>query len=986
MKGERYSMKEMSALDTGKKKPALKKRTGSSGFDKRPVIAFLTALVIYAFLGIVCRKYPFGPYSVLISDLGAQYAPFLALYREKILSIAQSGDVISALSYSFSMGLGKNFFGSFGYYLASPLNLLYLLIDVTQIDLMVLVLIAVKYSLSAGTMCLFLCSRTMDKKNSFPVILALFYAFSLYAEVFAFHIMWLDGYLLLPLLLYFIEKYLTDNRTGGIIVTLLLLFATNYYIAYMAGIFSFFYLCVRLYVIRVDLKTAVKKALRYVLCAVICGLSLAVMILPIGIDTIANGEKTIITGRTEFILYNPIDLMAMMLLGNPGDFGDTLPSNLPFLFLGLPVTILVIIYLVSKIYSGREKKVHIAVLIAIWLSTAVYWIDKMWQVFDDPNWFWHRHAFVFLPVFLVIALRAFEKIKEISRRDMLITVGIMLFMIFTVHTIGSHSGHDKLFIYNTLLTLSYCGLFYLYSVRRFPKQLEDVPQLITPVLTAVCIFEFAFAGPTNTSALETLTVSTGDSKELSESIEELNDFGVQSDLIGCETGSARASVEKTPDYTHTNYVYAGEAMYGNFYGVALFNSNSNKQLHRFLKQFGYAVNYNYFAANYTYTAPSTDAFLSVGSVAAQRPLSFYSVTEEEKLTGVMMFYKNDDVLPIAFAADDGAMDFDFYRLEKAYEEKDYFAFQNDWYRSLFPEQFTDDFFITMDDDTVGAPEIINGSVYDAGAYFYGKELESKSESDSVPVQSSAGSNNGSLAANDMFFDVLGNESSIASQIEDNLTTVYRMNKEIPICINYEFFAPTSDEIYMDLSTYRIADESKVYVNGLMVASFGSDAYYSQVFRLGSFEPGEKISVSIQSNSDSWSYLDVNFGYFDYDAFDSQFDTVDLSRITTDEMSDGVVDLSLTGIKPDETVITTIPYEAGWTLYIDGKEAPIDTYQGAFIAFKCPEGSHTAQLRFTAPGLKAGAVISCVGIAALAVYVVFDLKQGKKVKKEEKAEV
>ena len=973
-------MKELSALDTGKK-PALKKRTGPSGFDKRPILAILAAVVMYVFLGIVCRKYPFGQFSLLISDLEAQYAPFLALYRSKLLSLVSGGnDPISALSYSFSMGLGKNFLGSYGYYLASPLNIIYLLIDVTKIDLVVFILIAGKLSLSAGTMCLFLCSRTTDKKSIFPIVLALFYAFSLYAQVFAFHIMWLDGYMLLPLLLYFIERFIKEQKIGGILVTLLLLFATNYYIAYMVGIFSFFYLCVRLFVIREEFKTSVKRVLKYVCSAVICGLVLTVLILPIGLDTLTNGEKTIVNGRSLFILYNPVELMSMLLLGYPGDFKDIVPSNLPLIFMGLPITILVILYLVSKTYSGREKTVHILALIGIWLSTAVYWIDKMWQVFDDPNWFWHRHAFVFLPVFLVIALRALEKIGEISRKDMLITVGIMMFMIVTVHTIGGHVGEDKIFIYNTILTLAYCGLLYLYSVRKFPKQLEDIPQLITPMLTAVCIFELAFVGPTNSSALETMTIITGNSEELSLAIEELNEFGNESKNIGAETGAMRASVEKTPNYSKLNYAYSGEEMFGDYYGVALFNSNSNKQLHRFLKQFGFAVNYNYFAERYTYSAPSTDAFLSVGSVASMREISFYPETDEQQLTGVMKFYKNENVLPVAFAVDDKAMDFDFFQLEKAYETKDYFAFQNDWYRSMFPEQFTEDFFITLDDDIVGKSEIINGSIYNGSNYYTGVDLENKSDPD---MQSEV---NSSLAEEDAFFDVLGYESDIVPLIEDNLVTVYRMNDAIPICINYEFVAPNTSEMYLNLSTYRIVNDTKVYVNGLEVAGCGSDTFYSQIYRLGSFEEGEQVNISIQSDCDSWTCLDVNIGYFDLDSFNSQFAKLDLGKVTATKIADGYVDLSVNGVRADETVITTIPYENGWTLYIDGQETEIKPYQGAFIAFKCPEGAHTAELRFIAPGLKTGAVISGVGIVALAVFVVLDINQKKKVKKDNKSEV
>ena len=973
-------MKELSALDTGKK-PALKKRTGSSGFDRRPLTAFLAALAMYIFLGIVCRKYPFGDYSILISDLEAQYAPFLALYRGKLLSLGNGeGELISSLSYSFSMGLGKNFLGSFGYYLASPLNLIYLLVDVTKIDLVVFILIAGKLSLSAGTMCLFLCSRTTDKKSSIPVILALFYAFSLYAEVFAFHIMWLDGYMLLPLLLYFLEKYIKDQKMGGILVTLLLLFATNYYIAYMAGIFSFFYLCVRLYVAGEDRKAAVKKALKYVLAAVICGLVLAVLILPIGMDTITNGEKTVVADRTNFILYDPLDLMSMVLLGYPGEFDTVLPLNLPLLFMGLPVTILTILYLVSKTYSGKEKKIHIFALIGVWLSTAVYWIDKMWQGFDDPNWFLHRHAFVFLPVFLVIALRALEKIKTVPRRDILVTLGIMLVMITTVHTIGSHAGHDILFIYNTVLTLAYCGILYLYGVKKFPEQLEDVPKLINPLLAIVCVFELAFVGPTNTASLETLTSVTGKSSELSLAIEEVNDFGISSKAAGRESGAARAGVEKTPDYSSKYYVYAGEDMFGDYYGVALFNSNSNKQLHRFLKQFGFAVNYNYFAERYTYSAPSTDAFLSVGSVASMRDISFYTETDQPQLTGVMKFYKNENVLPLAFAVDDQAMVFDFFRLEKAYDAKDYFAFQNDWYRSMFPEQFTEDFFITLDDSVTGDPEILNGSIYDSGNYLTGFEIEKELLTEE-PVSADPSAAGSSLADDDAFFDTLGYESSITDKIEDNLTTIYRMNDAIPICVDYEFTVPAAGELYLNLSTYRIVNANKVYVNGLEVGGCGGDTFYSQIYRLGSFNEGEKVCVSIQSDSNSLTYLDINFGYFDSAVFDSQFSKLDLSKVSVDEMTDGYVKLAVNNAGSNETIVTTVPYENGWTLYIDGQEAEIKPYQGAFIAFKCPEGAHTAELRFIAPGLKTGAVISGVGIVALAVFVVLDINQKKKVKKD-----
>ena len=71
------------------------------------------------------------------------------------------------------------------------------------------------------------------------------------------------------------------------------------------------------------------------------------------------------------------------------------------------------------------------------------------------------------------------------------------------------------------------------------------------------------------------------------------------------------------------------------------------------------------------------------------------------------------------------------------------------------------------------------------------------------------------------------------------------------------------------------------------------------------------------------------------------------------------------------VLTTIPAEDGWQLLIDGQPADYEFYQNALIAFEVPSGSHTAELEFTSPGLKKGALVSCAGIVLLAAFIVID---------------
>ena len=86
--------------------------------------------------------------------------------------------------------------------------------------------------------------------------------------------------------------------------------------------------------------------------------------------------------------------------------------------------------------------------------------------------------------------------------------------------------------------------------------------------------------------------------------------------------------------------------------------------------------------------------------------------------------------------------------------------------------------------------------------------------------------------------------------ENNVTTVYRLNASIPICLEYTL-NPRSDELYLNLSTDRILNDTGVYVSGVQIRSFGSDTYYSQIIRLGSFAEGDEVKVSILADCDSW---------------------------------------------------------------------------------------------------------------------------------------
>ena len=972
-------MKELSSLDGKSSKnktiqPSLKTSSKSRGKkDLRPLYAFLATLALYVLAILLCNKHPLGEYSFLQSDLKAQYAPFLALMRSKVTELGSvpKGHLLSYFSYSFKLGLGKNFIGTFGYYLASPFNLIYLLFDEAQIDAAVLAIVTLKLSVGSGFMCLFLGSRTENKKTLWPVLLGVMYAFSLYSQAFIFQIMWLDGYMLLPLILFFTERFIKKQKYLGLVLSLLILFISNYYIAYMAGIACFLYLCIRLFAEKVQLKKAVCICFRFCLAAGFTALMTAVMLVPVGLDTIRNADQTVSNRGEQLITFSPLTFIHMMVLGEPGKFSDILISNYPFLFMCLPVTILLLIYFISPVFKGRERTIHGVCVLGAVLSTLVYPLDKAWQVFDDPNWFWHRHAFVFLPLFLVISMRALFKLNEVARKDIIKVVLIMYALVAIDFTFGALKGDSKAVVYNVLLTAAYALLMMGYGVKQWHEQLRNMPTLISPLLCLIVVFELIFAGPMLSNGIECMTLFGGPAKEYSDSIKAEEEFGNYAKANAVKTKAFRAEDENAPEYTTKYYVSEGQAFYGNYNGLSFFNSNSNKKMHRFVKQLGLQTNYNYFAVGHTFACPSVDAFFSIGSVSAKRDNTLYRYDGQDSYDAGLKFYANESVLPLAFAADKAAMDFDYYRLEKDPSVKNYYSLQNDWYRSMFPEAFSEDFFTEMDESVTGKPKITNGVSFNLSNYLTREDYIKKNSptSDTSDKESNVS-------------DPIGLEKTIDKELKDNITKLYRSNENIPIAIEYEFKVPDTKEIYCSLVSGRILDSTEVFVNGIEIAEFSSNAFYSQVFRIGSFAEGETVKVSFLCNVESWSYLNIRFGTFDNEAFTSQFANIDKSKVTPAVVSDGYAKFNINGLDADETVITTIPAEEGWQLYIDGAPAEYKLYQEAFIAFDAPSGNHTAELVFTAPGLKAGAVVTCAGIVLLAAFVIIDKKVAKMKEKQD----
>ena len=68
------------------------------------------------------------------------------------------------------------------------------------------------------------------------------------------------------------------------------------------------------------------------------------------------------------------------------------------------------------------------------------------------------------------------------------------------------------------------------------------------------------------------------------------------------------------------------------------------------------------------------------------------------------------------------------------------------------------------------------------------------------------------------------------------------------------------------------------------------------------------------------------------------------------------------------VDTSIPYEGGWTVRVDGEPVEVFCAANAVIAFNITEGTHTVEMRYCPPGLIPGAIVSGAALVVFAALV------------------
>ncbi len=144
------------------------------------------------------------------------------------------------LLYSFNSGMGGGFLGNFFNYLSSPLTLLIVFFKHTDIPDFIALLMVLKCALASGTFAYYI-KKTTGKKDFSVTAFGILYSFCGWFIAYYWNIMWVDALYLLPIVILGIEYIINRANPFPFVISLTISFFANYYMAYMICIFSVFY-------------------------------------------------------------------------------------------------------------------------------------------------------------------------------------------------------------------------------------------------------------------------------------------------------------------------------------------------------------------------------------------------------------------------------------------------------------------------------------------------------------------------------------------------------------------------------------------------------------------------------------------------------------------------------------------------------------------------------------------------------------------------
>ena len=630
-------------------------------------LAFGIPVGLMLLVMLIAGAEPFrgGEVSMLYSDMYHQYFPFWVEFGRAI----RNGE---GLLWNWAAGMGMDYLSLISYYLASPLNLISVIVPESLSLEVYSLLMPVKLGLASLFFAIFL--NQIFKKDDISISLfGAMYGLCGWALAYQWNVMWLDTFALLPLTVLGMVFLLRDKKPLLYTVTLFLSIFSNYYIGFFTCIFilllffvyeisrwrGFSRFCADF--VRIGWFTVLAIGMSCVLeLPALAGLQNTQS----SVNKFPEGFKLNIADENTWA--GLFDAMRQVAGNTLGGIEHSWKEGLPNLYCGTGAMILAVLFLTCKDVRWRDKFFALALLIFFMVSFIVRQLDYIWHGFHFTNMIPYRFSFLFSFVVLYMAYQAWT-LRESFRLWQLLLAGLAAAGLI----LCSESRTDPIFLaWNLGFSALYLIALGYFLPGKAPAEDAESDEVLAYVAKMDSKRSFAMLCLCGIFALElgmnvlnfgirfAYTYNTNYPKGTEDTVQVLEYMHER------EKGNPFFRTESTHSQTLNDGALNG------YNGVSAFTSSANVKVTEFMRLLGYGAKNTYNRYCFEEGSPVANLFLNLkymlerdGAVEANRYF------DPIFASGDVYLLENNAALPLGFLADAALGDLVF-------SSPDHFGLQN----------------------------------------------------------------------------------------------------------------------------------------------------------------------------------------------------------------------------------------------------------------------------------------------------------------------
>lgn len=157
--------------------------------------------------------------------------------------------------------------------------------------------------------------------------------------------------------------------------------------------------------------------------------------------------------------------------------------------------------------------------------------------------------------------------------------------------------------------------------------------------------------------------------------------------------------------------------------------------------------------------------------------------------------------------------------------------------------------------------------------------------------------------------------------------------------------------------------------------------YPVVFPMGNAQEGETALVRMKASADKER---GDFKLMVYamseEVFLEAYENLADEQLEITSFEDSVIEGTINA-KKDGIMLLSMPYEKGWSVYVDGEKTETMPLFGALMGAEIPAGQHDIRLVYIPEGFKAGTAATAASVVIIIMLAVLDRKRRRKLAAE-----